>query len=878
MRKIHGATRSSSLTFRLFSLTLIVLSISFVSFVSIRAQSAATADTDNQSEDITVARVSLIRGILSMMRGDDPDWFDINVNMPVQTGDRLYANDDGRAELQLGSNFFVRLDSKTGMDILELSSDRAQLRMFSGSLVINLRKQPKQSVEIDTPSGAVTLAEAGEFRINVISDIKTEVIVWRGDATVFSEKEIVVQTGQRLILITGDHPSIRITDMSVADEWDKWNQQRDYQLSRDAQSLDYIAENQSVEGAEDLSEYGNWTNTAEYGEVWTPSDVDSDWAPYQDGGWVWRDPCGWTWVSSEPWGWAPYHYGRWTVIGGRWCWVPGSDRHYSPAVVGFIDHGAKGTIGWVPLAPGDKTTRARGRALDGNHVPYVNQRFRNATSIATREGFAGGKSYHHGGQPSEPGSGTGRVVAAPSVIPTRASLATNTRGSAVTTRPTPSYFNRTVVARNNEVPVIRSFTDKVAEIKANGGAPVSAVKLASTGARATRQLIPENAPTKQITGGETQQPRGVASTSSPNSQPLRGGNPTGVQQTNTNQPYNGGINTRGNSPQRPGGTQENRGTGPEAQGNVYRPQRGVEQPQQTPVQGTVQHPHVQKSQTPSSQSDGNTNRPPAVGRTTGREVERSNDNNRQQTPQQQPEQSRTQKPQAPDQQEQRRQQQQERDLQLQQQKEQESQRQQREREQQQQEQDRQAQQQKEQESQRQQREREQQQQEQDRQAQQQKDEESQRQQREREQQQQEQDRQAQQQREQENQRQQRERDQQQETDRRRASQGEQERQRQQADQERQRQAEQDRQRQQEADQDRQRQQQAEQEQQRQAQAEQERQRQAQAEQERQRQAQAEQERQRQAQAEQERQRQQQAEQERQRQQQPVKKDPPTGNL
>src|SRR6185369_14584142 len=125
----------------------------------------------------------------------------------------------------------------------------------------------KQAVEIDTPSGAVTLAEAGEYRIDVVSDTRAEVIVWRGDAQVFSGKEIVVRTGQRLVLETGERDSFEITDLLLADAWDKWNQQRDYQLSKDAQSLDYIAENEWVEGAEDLSEYGEWSNSSEYGEV-----------------------------------------------------------------------------------------------------------------------------------------------------------------------------------------------------------------------------------------------------------------------------------------------------------------------------------------------------------------------------------------------------------------------------------------------------------------------------------------------------------------------------------------------------------------------------------------------------------------------------------
>jgi hypothetical protein len=76
-------------------------------------------------------------------------------------------------------------------------------------------------------------------------------------------------------------------------------------------------------------------------------------------------------VSSEPWGWAPYHYGRWSVYGGRWGWWPGAAYAgyypvWSPAYVSFFGWGGGGVgldfgygfggwgrIGWCPIGPGD---------------------------------------------------------------------------------------------------------------------------------------------------------------------------------------------------------------------------------------------------------------------------------------------------------------------------------------------------------------------------------------------------------------------------------------------------------------------------------------------------------------------------------------------
>jgi len=53
--------------------------------------------------------------------------------------------------------------------------------------------------------------------------------------------------------------------------------------------------------------------------------VGVDFAPYASGGHFVMSDYGWTWASDYDWGWAPFHYGRWLVVGGHgWCWLPGT--------------------------------------------------------------------------------------------------------------------------------------------------------------------------------------------------------------------------------------------------------------------------------------------------------------------------------------------------------------------------------------------------------------------------------------------------------------------------------------------------------------------------------------------------------------------------
>lgn len=98
---------------------------------------------------------------------------------------------------------------------------------------------------------------------------------------------------------------------------------------------------------DELSPYGDWIFTRDYGWAWFPRDVHPRWRPYSDGRWVNSD-YGWTWASYEPFGWATYHYGRWDWdrrFG--WLWFPGTV--WGPAWVSW-QHG-NGYVGWAPLPP-----------------------------------------------------------------------------------------------------------------------------------------------------------------------------------------------------------------------------------------------------------------------------------------------------------------------------------------------------------------------------------------------------------------------------------------------------------------------------------------------------------------------------------------------
>ena len=113
----------------------------------------------------------------------------------------------------------------------------------------------------------------------------------------------------------------------------------------------------------ELSPYGTWVNSPDYGYVWMPN-VGPGFTPYSTNGyWVLTDE-GWTWVSNYSWGWAPFHYGRWYNDPHHgFMWVP--DNEWGPGWVTW--RRSADYYGWAPIGPGVNINVAYS---SGYNVPY----------------------------------------------------------------------------------------------------------------------------------------------------------------------------------------------------------------------------------------------------------------------------------------------------------------------------------------------------------------------------------------------------------------------------------------------------------------------------------------------------------------------------
>ncbi len=311
---------------------------------------------DDDDPPSRVARLGYMQGSVSFQPAGETEWVGAVPNRPMSTGDQLWTDEDGRAEVQLGSAV-IRLAPLTTFSFLNLDDDTVQIQLTSGAINITIRRLvDEDDFEVDTPNQAFTAVQPGHYRIEAGSDGNYTVISVRageGEST-GNGQSFTLHAGQRGTLSGTDSLYADVEPLYASDEFDNWSDFRDHRYESSRSSA-YLAPD--VVGYEDLDQFGDWRDDSNYGHVWFPNQVAGGWAPYHEGHWDWISPWGWTWVDDSPWGYAPFHYGRWVSVGGRWGWVSGPvavRAVYAPALVVFVGGGPGGfggNVGWFPLGP-----------------------------------------------------------------------------------------------------------------------------------------------------------------------------------------------------------------------------------------------------------------------------------------------------------------------------------------------------------------------------------------------------------------------------------------------------------------------------------------------------------------------------------------------
>jgi len=336
-----------------------------------------SAPPPNQGPEVNpparVGRLAWSQGSVSFHAGDQESWSPAVVNYPVTSGVAFWTQPDAMAGIQV-SDVLLAMAGTTELDVNTLDDTNLLATEPQGEVYVHARDLAQgETYTLETPRGTVMIAAPGRYEIAAgTTQSPTLVTVLEGAAQFTpggaGAQPLNVPAGQTA-QISGDQTFQAQLEPAVHDAFLDAMMQRERPAPAPTAAVPQVVA--QMPGGADLAEYGSWSQSSQYGDVWYPQ-VSPGWVPYREGQWSYVAPWGWTWVDSDPWGFAPFHYGRWVDVGGRWGWCPGAAVAgaapypvYAPALVSFFGVGAaaavgvgvglaigalaSGSVGWVPL-------------------------------------------------------------------------------------------------------------------------------------------------------------------------------------------------------------------------------------------------------------------------------------------------------------------------------------------------------------------------------------------------------------------------------------------------------------------------------------------------------------------------------------------------
>jgi hypothetical protein len=363
---------------------------------------AGEEGNEESAAGLGLAFVTYLSGDAILMGADDEDWVALTTYLSLRAGDRLWAQDDAKAEIRfpLGATAWVNYQSE--LDVTRLESDgrgdTIQLALVSGEASFDVKGFGRSDsvFQVDIPNASIRAFRAARFRVNTQPDGSAQVGVISGTLVLETPDGLTDVSGGRIAELQVDG-RVRLDFLPAADGWDNWVRSRAALYDRPAASARYLPADLSPY-AHEFDTSGRWEKDSTYGFVWVPV-VARGWSPYSNGRWIWQ-ANDYVWLPYDPW-YAPFHFGRWSWRANvGWFWIAPQGRAYwSPGYVGWSVVGNE--VSWVPLGHnevyygygdyGPGTVNVHATTTVNITAIYLNSKVRGGVVAVAKDSFLRGK-------------------------------------------------------------------------------------------------------------------------------------------------------------------------------------------------------------------------------------------------------------------------------------------------------------------------------------------------------------------------------------------------------------------------------------------------------------------------------------------------------
>ena len=179
--------------------------------------------------------INAITGQADVHPKGESDWQQLSITDDLDSGDRVRTANDGRVEILLNPGSYLRVGGDSEVELLNNTLANLEVRLLRGTAIVEATGADglELNINISTPHTKLAIVRQGLYRLNVIPNDATELIVRKG-RVILSDSHTKVKGGNKVVFSATNVSVAKLTkeEKKVQENIDNWSKERAETLAK----------------------------------------------------------------------------------------------------------------------------------------------------------------------------------------------------------------------------------------------------------------------------------------------------------------------------------------------------------------------------------------------------------------------------------------------------------------------------------------------------------------------------------------------------------------------------------------------------------------------------------------------------------------------
>lgn len=180
--------------------------------------------------------INAITGQADVHPRGESDWQQLSITDDLDAGDRVRTAMDGRIEILLNPGSYLRLGGDSEVELSNNSLSNLEVRLLRGTAIVEATGADdlELNINISTPHAKLAIVRHGLYRLNVVPNDGTELIVRKG-RVILSDTHTKVKGGNKVVFSATHNVTVaKLTkeEKKVQEPVDTWSKERGETLAK----------------------------------------------------------------------------------------------------------------------------------------------------------------------------------------------------------------------------------------------------------------------------------------------------------------------------------------------------------------------------------------------------------------------------------------------------------------------------------------------------------------------------------------------------------------------------------------------------------------------------------------------------------------------